>query len=75
MFEITTAISRQVFPLTLETDAPRFRAGLESLRRIGEASAEAKRQGGVLGGIRRAGLAVRGALVFGRLYLLPARPE
>lgn len=75
VFEITTAISRQVFPLTLETDAPRFRAGLESLRRIAEASAEARRQGGILGAIRRAGLAVRGALVFGRLYLLPTRPN
>jgi magnesium-protoporphyrin IX monomethyl ester (oxidative) cyclase len=75
VFEITTAISRQVFPLTLDTDDPRFRAGLESLRRIAEASAAAKRQGGVLGGIRRAGLAVRGALVFGRLYLLPTRPN
>ena len=73
VFAITTAISRQVFPLTLDTDDPRFRAGLEALRGIAEASARARRQGGVLGGVRRAGLALRGALTFGRLYLLPAR--
>lgn len=75
VFAITTAISRQVFPLTLDTDDPRFRTGLESLRRIAEASAKAKRRGGLLGGIRRAGLAIRGALVFSRLYLLPTRPN
>ena len=73
VFDITTAISRQVFPLTLDTDDPRFRSGLETLLRIAKSSAAAKEQGGVMGRIKRAGLAVRGALVFARLYLLPTR--
>ena len=73
VFDITTAISRQVFPLTLDTDDPRFRSGLETLLRIAKSSAAAKEQGGVTGQIKRAGLAVRGALVFARLYLLPTR--
>ena len=73
VFDITTAISRQIFPLTLDTDDPRFRKGLETLLRIAEASTAAREQGGLIGRIKRAGLAARGALVFARLYFLPTR--
>ncbi len=72
VFEITNAITRQVFPLLLDIDDPRFRAGLERLRRIAERTAEAKRQGGLVGAIKRAGLAVAGAATFARLYMVPA---
>lgn len=73
VFHITSEISKQIFPLTLDLDHPAFRAGLERLRRIGEASAAARAQGGVVGVIKRAGLSVAGAVSFARLYLLPAK--
>ena len=73
VFRITSEISRQVFPLTINLDDPRFHAGLERLRRIGEASAAAKARGGLVGGVQRAGLAVAGAVAFARLYFLPAK--
>ncbi|MDJ0738594.1 MAG: magnesium-protoporphyrin IX monomethyl ester (oxidative) cyclase [Gammaproteobacteria bacterium] len=75
VFDITTAISRQIFPLTLDTDNPKFRVGLERLRDINLAVEAAKQRGGVRGGLRRAALAGNAALVFARLYLLPAKPN
>jgi magnesium-protoporphyrin IX monomethyl ester (oxidative) cyclase len=73
VFDITTAISRQIFPLTLDTDDPRFRNGLEALLRIAQASTAARERGGLMGRLARVGLAARGALVFARLYFLPTR--
>ncbi len=73
VFRITTDIARQVFPVALPIDDPRFRAGLERLRRIGEARAAAKAQGGLFAGVRRAALALAGAATFARLYLLPVQ--
>lgn len=73
VFRITSEISQQIFPLTLNLDDPRFHAGLERLRRIGEARERAAALGGWLGGLKRAGLAMAGAATFVRLYFLPVR--
>jgi len=71
VFRITSEISKQIFPLTLDIDSPAFHAGLERLRAIGEATAKAKAQGGVFGRLKQAGLAAMGVATFARLYLLP----
>jgi magnesium-protoporphyrin IX monomethyl ester (oxidative) cyclase len=73
VFSITSEISTQVFPLTLDLDHPRFRRGLERLRSLAVATDRAKARGGVGGAVRRAGLAVAAAVTFAGLYLLPAR--
>ncbi|MGJ7506189.1 magnesium-protoporphyrin IX monomethyl ester (oxidative) cyclase [Variovorax sp. GT1P44] len=75
VFRITSEITRQVFPLTLDLDAPAFRAGLERLRRISVAAEAAKARGGLGGTLRRAGLGAAAAFAFARLYFLPARPN
>ncbi len=68
---ITSEISKQVFPISLDIDNPAFRAGLDRLCRISAAADRAKKQGGVFGAIKRAGCAVAGFGVFARLYFLP----
>lgn len=69
VFEITLACCRQTFPVLLDIDNPVFRAGLERLRRVNEASSAAKAQGGVLGRIKRLGCVVSGVATFTRLFV------
>ena len=73
VFDITTEISKQVFPVSLDTDAPAFRDGLRRLCDIQHRINEARAQGGVFARLRQGRLAVAGALTFARLYLLPVR--
>ena len=73
VFDITSAISRQVFPLELDYRSPAFRRGLEALTAIGLASAEARRRGGIGGLLKRAGLMVKGAAVFTRMFFIPPK--
>ena len=76
VFTICTQISRQVFPVELDSDDPRFRRSMDRLlaasRRI-----EAGKQRGGLGGLwqRATGMVAAGAH-FARMYLLrPLRNE
>jgi magnesium-protoporphyrin IX monomethyl ester (oxidative) cyclase len=71
VFRITTDISKQVFPISLDIDNPTFRAGLERLRGIAQAIDAAKRRGGLIGSFKRLGLMAAAAVTFARLYLLP----
>jgi magnesium-protoporphyrin IX monomethyl ester (oxidative) cyclase len=73
VFRITSEISRQVFPLTLDIDHPAFRRGLDRLFRIRTSFDAARTRGGLLKPLRMAALAVAGAATFVRLYLLPTR--
>jgi magnesium-protoporphyrin IX monomethyl ester (oxidative) cyclase len=73
VFRITTEISKQVFPLSLDLDNPKFRRGLERLRRISARSAAAKSRGGAVGALQRIALGAAAALTFLRLYCLPVQ--
>jgi magnesium-protoporphyrin IX monomethyl ester (oxidative) cyclase len=71
VFRITSEISKQVFPLTLDIDHPAFRTGMDRLFRLAQKADQAKQQGGVVGTLKRAAYATAAAATFARLYLLP----
>jgi len=73
VFDITTEISRQVFPLTLNTDDPRFRAGLERMRRLQLARDALEGQRGPIASLRRLGLMAASGWTFARLFVLPTQ--
>ena len=73
VFRICSEITKQVFPVVLDTDSPRFARGLERMRTVAVAIDAAKRQGGVVGAIKRVGLTAAAAVAFARLYLTPVQ--
>jgi magnesium-protoporphyrin IX monomethyl ester (oxidative) cyclase len=73
VFDITTEISKQVFPVSLDTDAPAFRALLNKLVQTRIRYDAAAARGGVVGKLQQAAAAVTGAITFARLYLQPVK--
>ncbi|MGL5138455.1 MAG: magnesium-protoporphyrin IX monomethyl ester (oxidative) cyclase, partial [Beijerinckiaceae bacterium] len=73
VFRICSDISRQVFPIEIDIDNPAFRAGLERLRHIVDATEAAKAQGGLIGRLKRLALGAQGAYAFLRLYMIPVK--
>ena len=73
VFHITSEISRQVFPLTLDLDHPAFHAGLERLRVINEKMAALEGRRGIGARLRRANLCIAAGVDFLRLFILPAK--
>jgi magnesium-protoporphyrin IX monomethyl ester (oxidative) cyclase len=73
VFRITSEITKQVFPISLDTDNPVFRAGLERLLTIQTRMNAAKKRGGVVGKLQQAGCALQGLATFVRLYVMPVK--
>ena len=71
VFRITNEITRQVFPVMLDIDNPAFRRGLERLFQLQTRIDAAKKRGGLIGSLQRAGLVAAALATFVRLYTLP----
>jgi len=75
VLHITSEITRQVFPLTLDLDHAALRAGLDRLFRIADRQRTLASQPGIVPKLRRAGLTVAAVATFLRMYLLPVKPN
>jgi magnesium-protoporphyrin IX monomethyl ester (oxidative) cyclase len=75
VFRITSKISEQVFPLTLDIENPKFLAGLERLRKIDVANQAIRDVPGIGAKLKRGLHAVRAAAVFGQLFLMRAKSK
>ncbi len=73
VFRITSEISKQTFPLELDIDNPKFRAGLDKLLAHSRGIAAAKARGGLGGKLAQGAHMAGAALTFVRLYLLPVK--
>lgn len=73
VFGICTAISRQVFPVEIDTDDVRFRRAMEDLRLASVAIEDAKARGGIGGALARVTNIAKAAAAFGRMYFLKPR--
>ena len=70
---LTNEISRQVFPVTIDVENPKLWELMESMYQNTLAIAEAEKGGGIGGRLRAKGLMAANALLFLRMFLLPAK--
>lgn len=75
VFRICSEISKQTFPLILDIDNPRFRAGFDRLAKITTSMSAAGRRGGLAAKLSNVGLALQAAAVLIGLYCLPSVPN
>jgi magnesium-protoporphyrin IX monomethyl ester (oxidative) cyclase len=75
VFRITSEICRQTFPVELDLDNPAFARTLDRLWSINQGIARARKQGGVVGRIKRFTYMGAAAATFVRLYLIPTKPN
>ena len=75
VLNITSEISKQVFPFTINLDDPRVWKGFERLRKISDEVEELKQRGGLFSAIKRGGLAIAAVTTFLHIYLLPVVPN
>jgi magnesium-protoporphyrin IX monomethyl ester (oxidative) cyclase len=68
VFAICNQISRQVFPVELDIDAPEFRRQMEKLRLAAVRVEEGKERGGVIGMAQRLSGMAGAGLAFARMY-------
>ena len=71
VFEITSEICKQVFPVTLQYDHPVFIRSMKRLCEIQDGVNAAKARGGLVGLVQRGVLGAQAAVTLTRLYFLP----
>jgi magnesium-protoporphyrin IX monomethyl ester (oxidative) cyclase len=75
VLEITSDITKQVFPFTINLDDPRIWECFEKLRQVSDEVDRLKQVGGIFSAIKRGALVVVATTTFLRLYMLPVVPN
>ncbi len=75
VFEVCNQISRQVFPVELDIDSPKFRVRMEALRQAALRIEAGKEQGGISGLAKRIGGMAGAGYNFARMYFQRAKPN
>jgi magnesium-protoporphyrin IX monomethyl ester (oxidative) cyclase len=75
VFKKTSEISKQVFPLTLDIDHPRWQPNLDRMEAANHQIAEGRKQGGVVGWLKRQAGSAKAALAFVSLLTIPSVPH
>jgi magnesium-protoporphyrin IX monomethyl ester (oxidative) cyclase len=73
VFRKTSTISRQIFPIELDIDSPRWIPNLQRMNRAFIAMDAAKRQGGIGGKLKGWMAGTKAALTFAALYTIPVK--
>ncbi|SDW07454.1 magnesium-protoporphyrin IX monomethyl ester (oxidative) cyclase [Roseicitreum antarcticum] len=69
----TSDISRQIFPITIDLQNPRWERGVTRLRHASNDMAHARARGGIGGMLGRISAGTRAGLAFASLYLMPVK--
>ena len=72
VFEKTSKISCQVFPITLDIEHPRWQKNLKRLQRASLKIGQGKQRGGLTGGVQRVTGMLEAGAAFIALYTIPA---
>jgi len=75
VFDITNQIARQVFPVELDIDDPKFRERMEGLRLAANKIEDGKAQGGVGGLMKRVSGMAGAGYNFARMYFQTTKPN
>ena len=73
VFEKTSEITKQVFPITIDIEHPRWMKGLRGLQRASIKVASGKKRGGVAGTVERVTGMAQAAGHFASIYTIPAK--
>ncbi|WP_293573269.1 magnesium-protoporphyrin IX monomethyl ester (oxidative) cyclase [Phaeobacter sp.] len=75
VFEKTSEISRQIFPITLDIDHPKWQPLLNAMQDANADLDAARKRGGIVGRLKAGWASARAATAFARLMLIPAIPN
>ncbi len=73
VFTKTSELSKQIFPITLDIDHPRWQPTLEKLHRANVQIAKAKEQGGIAGKLKQLSGSISAGTAFLTLFTIPVK--